>query len=476
MRAGALGREAYGAARYGSLAGALPDAALAKTKLPLPVFIFLLAILFPFKFNLGSLALTGPRLVLMVMTVPLFIRLFTGRYGRILPVDWLFLFHTIWLSIALAVNNPDRVIQQAGSVGIEFFGGYLMGRAFIRTREDFAALGRVLIWSVLLMTVFSLYETKTGTTLIPTLIDKIPGMGTITINYQDPRMGLERVQGPFAHPIHFGLYCSVVFAFAFVAFDGIKSLSWRIVASGLILLNGFLALSSGALLSLLLQIGLIGWYIALRRLEWRWWLLVGLVSLAYVTVDLISNRSAIMVFLSYATFSAHTAYWRTIIFEWGLKNVWANPIFGIGLNDWVRPWYMYSGSMDNFWLVMAVRYGIPGFLLVTAGYLWGLFKVMFRDFSGDVRMQNFRRSWVFTFAGMTFTLCTVYVWESIYAFTFFLFGAGMWMLTEEVKNRSTDDRSETDASANGEDAVGRRSGQRSAAYTRFAQTHRRTPR
>jgi hypothetical protein len=297
------------------------------------------------------------------------------------------------------------------------------------------------------------------------LINKIPGVGTITFNYQDPRMGLERVQGPFAHPIHFGLYCSVVFSFAFVAFEGIKSLSRRIIASGFILLNGFLALSSGALLSLLLQIALIGWYLGLRRFERRWWILLGLFVFAYVIVDLLSNRSPVMVFLSYATFSAHTAYWRTIIFDWGLKNVWANPIFGIGLNDWVRPWYMYSGSMDNFWLVMAVRYGIPGFFFVTAGYVWGLFKVMFRDFSGDARMQRFRRSWVFTFAGMTFTLCTVYVWESIYAFTFFLFGAGMWMLTEVAKEKATEEGGDNEHRAVPQNA-----------YTRFAQSHRREAR
>ncbi|OOY15624.1 hypothetical protein BMI91_18910 [Thioclava sediminum] len=465
MRAGAIGSVTPQRARPTSRAGGrsriAETAALATAKLPWPVLLFVLSILLPFKFNLGPLAITGSRLVLMAFILPAFARVFSGRAGRILPVDWLFLFHALWLSVALAVNNPDRVIQQAGSVGLEVLGGYLIGRAYIRSREDFAALGKVLIWSVLILTPFSLYETKTGTTLIPTLIDKLPGMGTITYNFQEPRLGLERVQGPFAHPIHFGLYCSVVFAFAFVAFDGIKSLGWRVVASGLILLNGFLALSSGALLSLLLQLGLIGWYITFVRIEWRWWLLTGLCAFAYVTVDLLSNRSPIMVFLSYATFSAHTAYWRTIIFDWGLKNVWANPIFGIGLNDWVRPWYMYSGSMDNFWLVMAVRYGIPGFLLVTSGYVWGLFKVMFRDFSGDPRMQNFRRSWVFTFAGMTFTLCTVYVWESIYAFTFFLFGAGMWMLTEAVKERADEP----------EDAA--RPEARGTSYTRFAQTHRR---
>ncbi|OOY18645.1 hypothetical protein BMI86_19855 [Thioclava sp. DLFJ5-1] len=410
---------------------------LSAAKLPLPVLIMLLSILIPVSFNLGSLALTGLRLVMLVMVVPLLIGLFTRKYGRILWVDWLFLGHFLALTLALAVNNPDRVIQQAGSVGIEFLGGYLMGRAFIRSREDFIALAKALIWSFVLLLPFTLYETKTGTPLIPTLIAKLPGITSVRPVYPDPRFGLERVQAVFDHPIHFGLYASCAFPLAFVAFQNLRSRFWRVVMSGFIVFSGGLALSSGALLALLLQIGLIGWSLTFRKIEWRWWLLVGLFALAYVTIDLLSNRSPIKVFMSYATFSSHTAYWRAIIFDWGMRNVWANPIFGLGLKDWVRPSWMYSGSMDNFWLVMAVRYGIPGFLLVAVGYALGLSQVMRRDFSRDFRLLVCRRAWVFTFVGMSFTLCTVHVWGAMYAFVFFMFGAGMWMIDEQERAPET---------------------------------------
>lgn len=162
----------------------------------------------------------------------------------------------------------------------------------------------------------------------------------------------------------------------------------------------------------------------------------------YVVVDLISNRSALQVFLSYATFSPATAYWRTIIFEWGMKNVWANPIFGIGLNSWVRPWFMYSGSMDNFWLVNAVRYGIPGFLLLACGYGLALWSVVRRDFSTDKQMLNLRMAWIITFCGLTFTLCTVHIWTTLYSFVFFMFGAGMWFISAQPE---TEDNSEANA-------------------------------
>jgi len=454
-----------GAMRRVSLAGptaALGDVALASAKLPFPVLIMLISILLPVEFNLGPLAMTGLRMVLIVMILPLLAGLFSGRYGRLMAVDWLFLAHFFWLTIALAVNNPDRVIQQAGSVGLEFLGGYLMGRAYIRTREDFAALSRALIFSFVLMLPFTAYETITGTPLIPTLIDKVPGLGSVNIVYADPRMGLERVQGPFDHPIHFGIYASVAFPLAFVAFDGVRSMRWRVLMSAIVVGSGMLALSSGALLALLLQIGLISWSIMFRSITWRWWLLVGLFVTAYVGIDLLSNRTPIKVFMSYATFSAHTAYWRGIIFDWGMKNVWANPIFGLGLRDWVRPSYMHSGSMDNFWLVMAVRYGIPGFLLVAGGYALAVAQIMRRDFSQDFRLLVFRRAWVFTFLGLSFALCTVHVWGAVYSFVFFMFGSGVWLIraTEQLDEIPENDEPSTPTSR----------------YTRFASLRERAQR
>lgn len=241
-------------------------------------------------------------------------------------------------------------------------------------------------------------------------------------------MGLERVQAVFAHPIHFGLYCAVVMSLAFVGLKDALTDGMRWAASGLVGAVGFLALSSGALLAILLQLALFAWSRIFAPIWWRWWLLVGCFAFAYVVIDLLSNRSPIRVFMSYATFSAHTAYWRSIIFEWGMVNVWKHPLFGLGLNDWERPYYMYSGSMDNFWLVMAVRYGIPGFLTLLVGYVWTLAAVMARDFNADPVLTQFRRAWVFTFIGLSFTLCTVHIWANVYSFCFFIFGAGIWLV------------------------------------------------
>jgi len=282
-----------------------------------------------------------------------------------------------------------------------------------------------------------MFETLSGRPIILELIHKVPGMtapnNTNNIK-MDPRMGLDRVQLSFAHPIHWGLFCSVAFSLCFVGLQGIISDRHRWISSIVIAGAGVLALSSGALLSILLQFGLIIWAVIFYNLRLRWWLLVGIFAVAYVVVDLLSNRTPIDVFMSYATFDSGTAYWRKLIFQFGMDNVWANPLLGIGLNDWVRPEWMVTSSVDNFWLLTAMVYGIPAFLFLVTGYALAIMQIMRRDFSGDTVLTYMRRAWIFIFLGLSFTLCTVHIWTNIFSFVFFLFGAGMWMIGTEPQS------------------------------------------
>ena len=402
-------------------------------KLPLVVWLYLLAVVIPVGVSLGPLVLTGVRIVLIVMILPLMAQLFMGRFGKLFATDFLFIGHVLWTAVALVMNNPSQVIQQTGSVGMEFLGGYVLGRAYIRTREDFTALSKMLILFVLAMVPLALLEAVTGQVLIIDLLKKVPGMRTIAYSIQERRFGLDRVQMGFSHPIHFGLFCSITFSLCFVAMEGTFGTLRRWITGAIIAATGFLALSSGAILAIALQFGLILWALMFAKVAKRWWILVGLFVLGYVVIDLLSNRKPIDVFMSYATFSAETAYWRALIFEFGMKNVWANPVFGIGLNDWVRPWYMHTSSVDNFWLLQAMRYGIPGFVTVTLGYVLIVVHVMRRDLTADPVLAVFRRAWVFTFLGLSFTLCTVHVWTSMYSFVFFMLGAGVWLITAPVQ-------------------------------------------
>ena len=171
------------------------------------------------------------------------------------------------------------------------------------------------------------------------------------------------------------------------------------------------------------------WAMMMPRSPSRWIILTGVIAVGYVVIDLLSNRTPIDVFMTYATFSPSNAYWRKMIFDWGILNVWANPFFGIGLNDWFRPWYMFSNSVDNFWLLTAMRYGIPGFLLLALGVFLPICSIASRKIEKTSLNWQFRRAWIFTFVGLVLTLCTVDVWASANSYVAFLFGSGMWFLS-----------------------------------------------
>lgn len=405
-----------------------------KSKLPFPVKIYFLSLALPLEFNAGPVLLTGIRALLLVLFIPMLIKLALGRYGRLIWTDLLFLLFCPWVIYTLHLNTPDEAISFGGSVGIEFYGGYLLGRTYIRTPEAFAGMCKAIFLIITVTLPFAIYETQTGHAPIPEMLNKIPGFFSLVDFYNEAagmRMGLERAQVIFEHPIHYGLFCSTAFALAFTGFKGQFSTPLRYLTGLIVAMGVFFSVSSGAMLPMILQFILIFWAWSLDKVQSRWIILMVLTAIAYEVVDLISNRTPIQVFLSYATFSPHNAYWRVLIFEWGMKNVWMHPLFGLGLNDWVREWFMHGSSVDNFWLLNTMRYGIPGFLLIGSGFMLPIWNIAWHPIAEGSPTWVFRRAWMITFVGLVLTLCTVDVWAAILSYVSFLFGAGIWFLSVE---------------------------------------------
>lgn len=409
------------------------------------VAIYLLTIVIPVGFHVGDTFLNLQRCVLLVLIIPLFVSFLCGRAGRFILTDFLFLFALVWMPISLFQTTPTQAISFSGSVGIEFFGGYLIGRIFIRSRADLIALFRTLVLIVLCLLPFAIFETLTSRPLLIEMFNQLPDpFRRMTDVQHAPRMGFYRAQTVFVHPILSGLFCSVVFSLCYVGLQGVFSDTRRLIYSTLVFLTAFLSLSSGALLALLLQLALIGWAFLFKKLTWRWWLLVGLLVLTYVAIDILSNRTPLRVFMSYATFSAHNAFWRSIIFEWGMMNVFgstehgipAAPMFGIGLNSWVRPDFMRSESVDNFWLVLLMRHGTPYALAIMFGYGFLLVQLLRLRLQEASDLFYLRRAICFSLIGLAFTLSTVHVWNQTFSFLFFILGASSWLVHAKTEGNS----------------------------------------
>jgi hypothetical protein len=235
-----------------------------------------------------------------------------------------------------------------------------------------------------------------------------------------------RAQSGFQHPILFGVVMALLFAPLFFSRrrDGRQAGIWGAVFPGAAV---FFSLSVGAWLAVFIQAGLIGWNLALRTVPGRWTILLILTAIGYVTIDLLSNRTPIEVAFSYLTFSSHNAYWRKLIFEYGMENVWRSPIFGIGLGEWTRPSWMHSSSVDNYWLLNTMRHGIPGFLLVAGAY-GAVVLQLARARLGDGVRNGYRLGMIFALIGVAFSISTVHVWGTPFYMIQFMLGAGLWMV------------------------------------------------
>src|SRR6185437_3616824 len=100
----------------------------------------------------------------------------------------------------------------------------------------------------------------------------------------ESRLGLRRAQGPFEHFILFGIVCSSAFALSFFVFRATARSAGRL-APAFVALAVFSSLSSGALLSVAVQVILIAWDKMTRRVTRRWAILATIVVTAYVVVD-----------------------------------------------------------------------------------------------------------------------------------------------------------------------------------------------
>ena len=109
----------------------------------------------------------------------------------------------------------------------------------------------------------------------------------------------------------------------------------------------------------------------------------------------------------------------------------ANPIFGIGLNDWARPGWL-AGSVDNFWLLMAMRYGVVGFGFLVAGLAFNFYHTVRADLDTEDE-RNCRRGYLVGSVSLMFSLATVHIWSQVALFVMFYFGAGAWMYTRPRK-------------------------------------------
>lgn len=376
------------------------------------VGIFLLLLLIPLRPEIAGLRLDPYRvflLLVMVAAVPAFL---SGRAGPFRLPDALMIGLGIWMVVTLVLHHGVERLPYAVTQMADLVGGYMLARMSLRGIEDFRRFVGVYVAFLLALLPFALMEFLTGRA---PLLDFLGSFGPTIEAHSMERNGFFRAQVVFPHSILFGVFCSIALSNVLYAGGGIPG---RLLRAGSVGFLTLLALSSAAALSLMLQAGLAFWGRFTGR---RWGLLLGLALSAFVFLEVASNRGPFILLIETLTFDSQTGWWRVYIWEYGSQSVLDHPLFGIGMNDWARPEWMLSSSVDNFWLLLAMRYGLPGFLFLSVALALLLVGVLRRSLTGEA--DEIRTGYVIGWVALAFVLCTVHVWDAVAVFVSFYFGA-----------------------------------------------------
>lgn len=394
------------------------------------IALLMIGFVLPFSFFAGGLRLSPYRLVLLMMFVPSFVFWLSGRGGKMRAIDYFMMIVVFWPPLALIANHGiAQTWQFNGMYVIEAATPFLMARVLIRDLKTF----RFFVWFyfavVLFLLPFAVVEAVTGRPVLLDFFDRFFKVYHIT--NKELRLGLRRAQSTFPHPILFGLFCSPIFAMAWYSLrskkTGRRQIRYSLVSATAV----FFSLSSGALMSVTVQLLLMSWDFVLRQFTQRWKVLLTIAIILYTILELASGRSMFQIMATTLTFDTGNSYTRVLIFRHASDDILANPIFGLGWRDWTRPHWL-KPSVDNFWLLQALSYGFPALFGYVATLLSLFIPVSKAKISGE--LADARTGYLIAVFGLSFAVITVHMWDAIFSLYMFLLGAGVWFMDAKGDN------------------------------------------
>lgn len=404
------------------------------------VAVYLLLLPGQFNFSLGDFKLAPFRVFLIPVALYFSAAVARGQV-RLVGADFLILAGVAWIWLASFVVREDAlaVIEVGGSHTIDIANAYFLTRLTIRTPRDFRVLLVMIAPGIALIGLIVAQEAITHVRFLQ------PAASALTGNpapmRSDTRMGFLRGTASFPHPILAGIVLASFLPLYLLA--GIRGGPKFLGLTGA--LCSIFSLSSAAMLGLVVGgfLCIYNW-ISLRigNLSWRLFL-VG-VAILYLFVENTSNRGFYQLLTSYASFSSASGYNRILIWKYGTQNIADNPWFGIGYDDWVRPDWMHSGSFDHFWLILALRFGMPACFLLLGAVLLALINISRRSVSAPHLDAQLLRGVAISMAVFALGVNSVSLWMSALVWFFMLAG-----ITVSLSQMPRVERSHQDGAAAG---------------------------
>ena len=392
-----------------------------RSRVPIYLAVSLVYLLFiPEQFHVELIGIYLPPYRIFMFGATLYL-LFSAVAGR-LRFFWPDLFVVlaaawIWLASYMTSGEISTAISMGGSHTLDIAFAYLLARAAIQTPRDFRLFLILIAPGVATVSLFVVQEAFTHTRILQRTASAITGAPYRLRD--DIRLGFLRGTGPFPHPILAGIFLAS-FLPLYLA-SGLRG--WPRILGMAASFGGFFSMSSAALLGLMMG-GILWLYDWLTERVWNvtWRLFLMFAAALYVTVELVTSTGFYGLMVRYASLNTASAYNRVLIWNYGTENIARHPWFGLGYSDWVRPSWMHSGSFDHFWLIMALRFGIPASVLLLVATVGAIALLAIKSQTYRPEDARLLRGLAISLSVFALGAVSVSLWLSVLVWFFMLVG------------------------------------------------------
>jgi hypothetical protein len=363
-------------------------------------------LLLPPQLNMSILDTLLPpyRIFLIFAFFDVAVSVLRGNLRLVWP-DLLILGAVGWICFAIFQTTPMPASAVASiAQTLDMAVAYLFVRIAFRSLSDVRVFLLLFLPGLAITSAVIAVEAISHKPFMQSTFAKLTGAST-PLRY-DYRLGLLRARGPFPHPILAGIFIASFLPLYWLS--GLRKGAW--VLGVLAAIGAFFSVSSAALLSLAMGAGLVAYNWASERiafLTWRLFLIV--IAMVVVVIELGTNSGTFNLMMQFGALNTTSAYNRVLIWEYGSQNVLQRPWFGLGYADWDRPGWM-MGSVDHYWLLLAMQFGIVSPVLLGLALIWGGVALIQRTMVANFTDARLQRGLIFAMAVYAIAAISVSLW------------------------------------------------------------------
>jgi hypothetical protein len=399
------------------------------TRPPLPILLFLiLAIMVPIEFSVyvGPLFMTASRTYLIILTFLILPHL--GKL-KLQAFDWFFIAHVAWTCTAYLIIYPlSQAVEMAGSYALEFLVVYLAARIYFTNVQQMRRTVGFLFVMLVIAGLLAIPEAYTHTRFVHNIASNLTGI-SYRIDY-DVRLGIMRAASLFEHPILYGIFCASLFSLVWFTSTPAQR-AWK---APLIIGATYFSASSAPFMILALQIAFIVIEWVSRDVKIRRDKVLAVFAASFFTfVQLFVGRGLVGI-IALVALNPGTAYTRRAQWDYAIDDIMRNPWFGFIPGNYTRPFWL-AASIDNWWLLMMMRAGIPSLLFIGLSALL-LWIAIARRQTQDQDFILFRRGWGLMFLALVLGAATVTFFGKLQPLFAFYMGMGAALATFALPEQS----------------------------------------